>query len=414
MIRNFIYKTLINRPTFLLRLINIAISTIFVVYLISNLDVKSFGEYSFYITIVKFLPYILCLNIPEYLFKTIPRAKGSDKVDEYLKVQFPFVFYSFIFYFVNFNLFYFNLYDSEFYWVINVCILSVNLRLYNSFLIFDERILKFSIVDLFVNCLWIFNLLLIDFDVQMIFELRFLYGLFILLFFIFTEKDVFERFKNAFLKKEFHKNVSLSFDMIKFGVLTLPSIILIMSIDVIDRWLLTMLSGTQELGYLGFTMMPANIIFGFMSMVYVSAKLKGVSAKSKLSHDGRHVCVHDFKKEIIQLLCITLILSFVTYFLFYFVTDFYFYEKYYSVVNSFWVSAFISTLMVSVYYLRFCLINHFRAYVNWVYLLGLFVNLIANFILIPYLGYLAVLISSFFSLLFIFLLCIFKVKSYAK
>lgn len=410
----YIYDILSKKSISFLRLLNIAISTIFVVYLISNLDVKSFGDYSFYITIVKFLPYLLCLNIPEYLFKSIPKAKSTEKIDEYLKVQFPFFLYSITFFIFNLGLFKFDIYNSEFYWVINVCILSINLRLYNSFLIFDGKILKFSVVDLFVNCFWIFNLLLIDFNVEVIFELRFFYGLFFLLLFYLTEISFFEKTKNLFSREYFLGNIKLPFDVIKFGIFTLPSILLIMSMEVVDRWLLTIFSGSQSLGYLGFTMMPANIIFGFISMVYVSARLKDISANSRLSHDEKYVCVPQFKKEIIQTLSITLVLSVTTYVLFYFVTISYFYEKYSPVVNSFWINPFISTLMVSIYYLRFCLINHFRKYVNWVYLIGLGFNVVINIVLIPYLGYLAALISSLFSLLLIFLLCLYRVKSYAK
>ena len=411
MILKKIFVVIKNKPASILRLLNIGVSTLFVVYLISSLDVESFGFYSFYITIVKFLPYVLCLNIPEYLFKSIPKAESDLKVNEYLKIQLPFFLYSILFALINITLLVLGIYDFDLFWVVNVCILSVNLRIYNSFLIFDEKIIKFSAVDLLVNVTWMIHLLLVDFDLKTIFELRFIYGTLLFLCFFITEQGMQQKLRHIFVEGFLTNKICLNRKIIKFGVVTLPSILLVMSLEIIDRWLLTLFSGTLDLGYLGFSMMPANIIFGFITMVHVSAKLKGISANAVLSSDKKLVLIRDFNKEISKILSFTLFLSTACYVTFYIITYFFFYEKYFSIAHNFWINIILSVLMVSAYYLRFCLINNFRSYMNYIYALGLFLNVVLNILIIPYLGYLAVLISSCISFLIICFLCLIKVKT---
>lgn len=196
--------------------------------------------------------------------------------------------------------------------------------------------------------------------------------------------------------------------VLKYSLASLPSIVIISSIEIVDRWILTLTNSEISVGYLGYILMPANVLFGIMTTVFISPMLSKLYEESQ--NINENIVVKNLKLRIYHLLKLMILLSFPVYVSYYIVSYLFFFEKYQEAIPYLFLSFFIVLLNSLNYYLRFAILNFSRFKVNFIYSTGLLLSVLLNYLLSYYYDFIGSILASILVSLCILVLSLRVVK----
>lgn len=402
---------IIKNKSLLLRGVNIIFSLMFVFYLIKEFDVHEFGRYALIITILKILPFFINFNIQEYLFKSIPNSEGKEKSKAVIEVFNPILLFSLLY--TTILCVYFSFGSEQSY--SSVCFLVVLLgvsRAISSFFVFNGDIVKFSLFDLLISTLWILPFIIYSIffntnsGVTELFTIRFLTTFIVVAIFLI---DIYIKHMTPTCRLKYMlRSMVPSQKVLKYSLASLPSIVIISSIEIVDRWILTLTNSEISVGYLGYILMPANVLFGIMTTVFISPMLSKLYEESQ--NINENIVVKNLKLRIYHLLKLMILLSFPVYVSYYIVSYLFFFEKYQEAIPYLFLSFFIVLLNSLNYYLRFAILNFSRFKVNFIYSTGLLLSVLLNYLLSYYYDFIGSILASILVSLCILVLSLRVVK----
>jgi O-antigen/teichoic acid export membrane protein len=400
-----VYKSL---QSLIAQLLTFAISFSISIYLIKAMSIEGFGIYSLLLTILTTVTMVGTLNFQEYIAIKISDSEEKFSIQKFWNVFFVVMSMAAIIVLIAFldstksmivrisqDSQYLNIYNI----IITLILFEIAILTVFRFLMFSKMILQYNYLRLLYVSLWFVSVFIFGVSLEIIFSSKILMNAVI----IFLGFYVINKHQYGFLKiKNFKVDFRFVKESFKYGLGTYFATLSFFVLMLTDRFMLSILSSSESVGYYSFANIFFNSIYSLVSSVLFLIALPYINSLH-FSNPSKKIDIYNaiIKRVVMYFLPILLFL------VLYSESIILLFGKieYMEVERSFLPLAFsyFFLLLATIPKQEMTLARNLKS-LSVIYAVGLLLNITCNIIFIPSMSYMGAILSTLFSNLIILLL----------